>query len=87
MQGRDSGEVAHLVAAGDAGRRQYRSRLDALGGRKKPAFGDAAGDVVVFFGITKGAGHSATAGIDIDYFEEGIRERSALAGGRSPMAF
>ena len=35
----------------------------------------------MFFGITKGAGHSATAGIDIDYFRgKGSRERSALAG-------
>jgi hypothetical protein len=64
MHGRDSGEVADLMAAGEA--RRHNHALSFPHGGKQAALTDLARHVEMLLVVPEGSGHAAAARVGID---------------------
>ncbi len=65
MECLNTGEVLHLMPAGNAGSGQNGAWFKVARGRQQAALADAAGDFIMLAGVTEGARHSAAAGIGV----------------------
>ena len=73
-------EVFDLHSTRETGGDDHGIEIGGANGGEEPLFADEAGDFVVFFLVTEGAGHAAAAGVEIDDLGTGDAAEQAHDG-------
>src|SRR5437870_494837 len=68
MNGRLAREMLDLRPAGETRCHDDRIGIRLANGGKQPLLADQARNLIMFFLITERAGHTAAAGVEVDYF-------------------